>query len=89
MTQGYLCKHFSIGLPDDAEDQSLTALFRHVADTLADDDPISMDDMIAINFSTELGDDAVYRGAFTIVFDDRDPDITTPTPSPVSGLPRQ
>jgi hypothetical protein len=72
MTQKYRCKHFSIGLPDDAEDQSLTALFRHVADTLAEDEPISMDDMIAIGFETELGDDAVYRGVFTIVFADQD-----------------
>jgi hypothetical protein len=86
MTHGYPCKHFSIGLPNDAEDQSLTALFRHVADTLADDAPISMDDLIAIGFNTELGDDAVYRGIFTIVFDDREPDNITPAPSPVSGL---
>jgi hypothetical protein len=72
MTQGYRCKHFSIGLPDDAEDQSLTALFRHVADTLAEDEPVGMDDMIAIGFETELGDDAVYRGMFTIVFADQE-----------------
>lgn len=74
MTQGYRCKHFSICLPDDAEDQSLTALFRHVADHLAQDEPIPMDDMIAIGFDTELDDDAAYRGAFTIVFADRDPE---------------
>jgi hypothetical protein len=67
MTQGYSCKHFSIGLPNDAEDQSLTALFKHVANTLAEDDPINMDDLIAIGFETELGDDAVHRGTFTIV----------------------
>ncbi|WP_432883422.1 hypothetical protein ACQPYH_41675 [Kribbella sp. CA-245084] len=82
MMRGYRCKHFSIGLPDDAQDQSLTALFRHVADSLADDDPISMDDMIAINFETELGADAVFRGAFTIVFADQDSETTTPAPSP-------
>ena len=81
MTQGYRCKHFSIGLPDDADDQSLTALFKHVADTLAEDEPISMDDMIAIGFETELGDDAVYRGAFTIVFADEDSGTPAPAPS--------
>lgn len=72
MTQGHRCKHFSIGLPDDAEDQSLTALFRHAADVLAENEPISMDNMIAIGFETELGTDAVYRGAFTIVFSDEE-----------------
>ncbi|WP_344209452.1 hypothetical protein [Kribbella sancticallisti] len=82
MTKGFRCKHFSIGLPDAAEDQSLTALFRHVADTLAQDDPITMDDMIAIGFETELGDDAVDRGVFTIVFADSDSKTATPAPSP-------
>lgn len=72
MTHGYRCQHFGIGLPDDAEDQSLTALFKHVADRLAQDDPISMDDMIAIGFETELGRDAVRRGTFTIVFAEED-----------------
>ncbi|GAA1602810.1 hypothetical protein [Kribbella karoonensis] len=81
-TQGYRCKHFSIGLPDKAEDQSLTALFRHVADTLAADDPISMDDLIAISFETELGADAVSRGTFTIVFADQDSEAATALPSP-------
>lgn len=70
MTPGYPCKHFSIGLPDAAEDQSLTALFKHVADTLAEHDPISMLDMIAVGFQTELGADSVFRGTFTIVYAD-------------------
>ncbi|WP_432943934.1 hypothetical protein ACQPXM_01500 [Kribbella sp. CA-253562] len=82
MTKGYRCKNFSIGLPDDAEDQSLTALFKHVADRLAEDDPISMDDMIAIGFETELGDDAAFRGTFTIVFADEDSATATPATSP-------
>ncbi len=72
MTQGYRSKHFSIGLPNATEDQSLTALFRHVADFLAEDDPISMDDLITIGFETEPGADAVFRGTFTIVFSDED-----------------
>ena len=62
------CKHFSIGLPVADEDQSLTALFRHVASTLAQAEPISMDDVLTIGFETQLGDDAEYRGLFTIVF---------------------
>ncbi|WP_020386140.1 hypothetical protein [Kribbella catacumbae] len=62
MTKGFECKSFSIGLPEDAADQSLTALFRHVSDILAEDDPISMDDIITVSFQTELGQDAVYRG---------------------------
>jgi hypothetical protein len=66
--EGYDCKHFAIGLPEAAKDQSLTALFQHVATMLAQEDPISMDDMLAIGFGTELGDDGVYRGIFTIVF---------------------
>lgn len=73
MTPGYPCKHFSIGLSDAAEDQSLTALFKHVADTLAEHDPISMDDLIAVGFETELGPDAVSRGTFTIVYTDAEP----------------
>jgi hypothetical protein len=81
MIKGYDCKSFSIGLPVEAEDQSLTALFKHVSDVLAEDDPISMDDIIAVSFETELGRDAVYRGAFTVVFDDMDSE--TPTPAPV------
>ena len=79
MAQGYPCKHFSIGLPHDGEDQSLTALFRHVADYLAEDDPIDIDDVRAIGFETELDADAVhrdadavYRGTFTIVLADQD-----------------
>jgi hypothetical protein len=81
MTKGYECKSFGIGLPVDADDQSLTALFRHVSDVLAEDDPISMDDIIAVSFETELGEDAVYRGVFTVVFDDRDSDTPIPAPS--------
>ncbi|MGW6197596.1 hypothetical protein ACWF0M_15750 [Kribbella sp. NPDC055110] len=77
MTRGFECKSFSIGLPEDAADQSLTALFRHVSDFLAEDDPISMDDIITVSFQTELGRDAVYRGAFTVVFDDDDSDTPT------------
>ncbi|NGM12386.1 hypothetical protein [Verrucosispora sioxanthis] len=75
VVEAYDCKHFSIGLPAADEDQSLTALFRHVASTLAQDEPISMDDVLAIGFETELGDDAKYRGFFTIVFrrDDASP----------------
>ncbi|TCN34541.1 hypothetical protein EV644_119141 [Kribbella orskensis] len=38
--------------------------------------------MIAIGFETELGDDAVYRGAFTIVFADSDSETATSAPSP-------
>lgn len=66
--EAYDCKHFSIGLPEANKDQSLTALFHHVASTLARADPISMDDVLTIGFETELGDDAEYRGRFTIVF---------------------
>jgi hypothetical protein len=80
MTRGYECKSFSIGLPEDAADQSLTALFRHVSDVLAEDDPISMDDIITVSFQTDLGRDAVFRGAFTVVFDDD----TSDTPTAVS-----
>jgi hypothetical protein len=81
MTRGFSGKHFSIGLPEAAEDQSLTALFRHVGEHLAKDEPISMEDIIAVSFDTDLGQDAVWRGSFTIVFgiDDEAP---TPTPSP-------
>jgi hypothetical protein len=74
MTKGFDCKSFSIGLPQDAADQSLTALFRHVSDVLAEDDPITMDDIIAVSFQTDLEQDAVWRGTFTIVFSDDDPD---------------
>jgi hypothetical protein len=74
MTKGFDCKSFSIGLPQDAADQSLTALFRHVSDVLAEDDPITMDDIIAVSFQTDLERDAVWRGTFTIVFSDDDPD---------------
>ena len=70
MTIGYPCQHFSIGLPVTAEDQSLAALFQHVAKTLSETDAISMDDLIAIGFETEVGLDAVTRGAFTVVFSD-------------------
>jgi hypothetical protein len=70
MTNAFPCKHFSIGLPAAAEDQSLTALFRHVSTVLAEDEPIPMDDLISISFETELGSDAEYRGTFTIVFDE-------------------
>lgn len=42
MIGAYDCKHFSIGLPEAAEDQSLTALFHHVASTLAQAEPISI-----------------------------------------------
>lgn len=77
MTDAYDCKHFSIGLPEDDEDQSLTALFHHVAATLAQAEPISMDDVITIGFETELGDDSEYRGRFTIVFR-----LDDDTPSP-------
>jgi hypothetical protein len=66
--EAYDCKHFSIGLPEANDDQSLAALFRHVASTLAQVDPISMDDVLTVGFKTELGDDAEYRGCFTIVF---------------------
>jgi hypothetical protein len=83
MTNGHASKHFSIGLPTKAEDQSLTALFRHVSQWLAEDDPISMDDIIAISFDTELGDDAVFRGSFTIVFAEDDPSA----PAPVQQVP--
>jgi hypothetical protein len=72
----YDSKHFSIGLPVANSDQSLTALFEHVAASLAENDPISMDDVLAVGFETELGDDAVYRGHFTIVFGE---DGETPT----------
>ncbi|TCO44916.1 hypothetical protein EV646_10988 [Kribbella antiqua] len=82
MTSGFPGKHFSIGLPEEAEDQSLTALFRHVADSLAGEDPISMDEMLAIGFQTDLGADGVLRGSFTIVFDDSDSETATPAPSP-------
>jgi hypothetical protein len=70
MSTRYPCRHFSISLPTDAEDQSLTALFHHVAESLAGDDPISMDDLITIGFEKELGADAVFRGVFTMVFAD-------------------
>lgn len=66
--EAYDCKHFSIGLPEADEDQSLSALFHHVANTLAQTEPISMDDVVTVGFETELGDDAEYRGRFTIVF---------------------
>jgi hypothetical protein len=39
-----------------------------VASTLAQADPISIDDVLTVGFETELGDDAEYRGRFTIVF---------------------
>ncbi|TCC51110.1 hypothetical protein E0H75_13320 [Kribbella capetownensis] len=70
VTEGFECKSFSVGLPVDAADQSLMALFRHLSDSLAEDDPISMDDIITVSFQTELCQDAVGRGAFTVVFDD-------------------
>lgn len=70
--EAYDCKHFSIGLPVADEDQSLAALFRHVAGALAQAEPISMDDVVTIGFETELGDDAEYRGLFTIVFHQED-----------------
>lgn len=56
------------GWVDANEDQSLAALFHHVASTLARADPVSMDDVLTVGFETELGDDAEYRGRFTIVF---------------------
>lgn len=68
MIEAYDSKHFSIGLPVDAPDQSLTALFHHVAARLAQNEPIGMDDMLALAFETELGDDGKYRGYLTIVF---------------------
>lgn len=70
MDLGYPCKHFSIGLPDSAEDQSLTALFQHVAKSLGERDSISMDDLITISFEAETGSDAITRGFFTVVFAD-------------------
>ncbi|MFI5714059.1 hypothetical protein [Kribbella sp. NPDC051620] len=70
MTKGFACKTFSIGLPEDAADQSLTALFRHVSEVLAEDDPISMDDIITVSFHTDFYPDAISRGAFTVVFND-------------------
>lgn len=70
MTVGYPCKHFAIGLPRDDPDQSLTALFRHVAAVLAQDEPISMDDVLTVGFGTELNDDGEWTGHFTIVFAD-------------------
>jgi hypothetical protein len=73
MAAGWNCKHFSIGLPTAAEDQSLTALFRHVADALAEDEPLSMDEVIAITFASEADLDAIHRGHFTIVFNREDP----------------
>jgi hypothetical protein len=82
MTRGFSGKHFSIGLPEAAEDQSLTALFRHVGEHLAKDEPISMEDIIAVSFDTDLGRDAVWRGSFTIVFADIDDEAPTPAPSP-------
>ncbi|WUJ72346.1 hypothetical protein OG809_03560 [Kribbella soli] len=82
MTEGFACRHFSIGLPEDAADQSLTALFKHVSETLAEDDPISMEDIIAVSFGTELGQDAVFRGAFTVVFTDDESDTSTAVSSP-------
>ncbi len=68
MFEAYDSKHFSIGLPVADSDQSLTALSQHVAATLAENDPISIDDVLVVGFETELGDDGVYRGHFTIVF---------------------
>ncbi|MER7247918.1 hypothetical protein [Kribbella sp. NPDC000426] len=85
MTNGFACRHFSIGLPEDAADQSLTALFRHVSETLAESDPISMDDIIAVTFPTELGQDAVFRGAFTVVFTDDEHDVSTAASSPADS----
>jgi hypothetical protein len=38
-----------------------------VASTLAQADPINMDDVLTVGFETELGDDAECRGRFTIV----------------------
>ncbi|MFB6726452.1 hypothetical protein ACFCV3_40155 [Kribbella sp. NPDC056345] len=70
MSTGYPCKHFSIGLPTAAEDQSLTALLQHVTQTLGEHDSISMDDLITISFGTEIGSDAITRGSFTVVFAD-------------------
>ncbi len=75
-------KHFSIGLPVAAQDQSLSALFQHVANALAQDDPISMDDVIAVDFATELDNDAIYRGYFTIVYSLGDG--TEPSDNPIS-----
>ncbi len=72
MTTSWDAKHFSIGLPTAAEDQSLTALFQHVANFLAEDAPIPMDNIIAITFASEIDPDAIHRGHFTIVFDDTD-----------------
>jgi hypothetical protein len=45
-----------------------------VTNVLAEDDPINMDDIIAISFQTDLEQDAVWRGTFTIVFGDADSD---------------
>lgn len=87
MSTGWDCKHFSIGLPTAAEDQSLTALFRHVADTLAEDAPLSMDDVIAVTFESEVESDAIHRGRFTIVFaDGGDDEARTVPPSGRSAL---
>jgi hypothetical protein len=68
VTEAYASKHFSVGLPVDDPDQSLTALFRHVAAVLAQDEPISMDDVLAVSFGTDLSDDGEWHGHFTIVF---------------------
>ncbi|WP_329475119.1 hypothetical protein OG558_25250 [Kribbella sp. NBC_01510] len=78
MSTGWDCKHFSIGLPTAAEDQSLTALFQHVANTLAEDAPLSMDKVIAVTFESEVESDAIHRGHFTIVFADADDDDDVP-----------
>jgi hypothetical protein len=66
--EAYNCKHFSLGLPAGAPDQSLTALFQHVATTLAGHEPIRMDDVITVGFETELSESGEYQGTFTIVF---------------------
>jgi hypothetical protein len=76
MTESFPSRHFSIGLPLDAPDQSLTAMFRHVSDYLAEDAPISMDDVLAVTFWTELCDDGVSRGAFTIILNDDSPETS-------------
>jgi hypothetical protein len=64
---GFDCKHFTIGLPADAPDQSPAALFHHVGNALAAD-AIALDDVIAISFGTEIDDDGEFRGQFTIVY---------------------
>jgi hypothetical protein len=64
---GYPARHYSISLPADAEDKSLAALFHHVGNHLADE-PIPVEKVIAITFTSEDDLDGEPDPHFTIVW---------------------